>query len=967
MQIQCQHCQEDIPYSEPAPRFCQFCGNKLTESPAWQDSSDYISERLVHDDDGRWKSDNRLPQSPSKANRTNLNAHTIPPKSSTDTPVVEAPSGAGQTVGPYKLIRWIGSGGMGVVWEAIEVATGRRVALKRLSASMISDKEYVARFLREAQLAAKISHPNVTFIFGAGQENGQPYIAMELMPGSTLADQIRDEGPMPVTQAVDCMLNVVDGLIAAHRRGLIHRDIKPSNCFLDSDGTVKIGDFGLSKSLSETDPNLTKSGTFMGTPSFSAPEQIRGAELDEATDVYAVSATLYTLLTGQPPFIGDAMSVTAQIISDPAPSARSLNAAVPKDLDQVINICLEKDRDRRYANLEQLRMALMPFASHGTSLANLGRRVAAFMFDYVMIQILMMVLTIAHGIYLVGFDTGSDSSDAVLKYMPQLMFESAIVSWLLLVLYFAICEGIIGKTLGKFMMGLSVVNAEGERPGFWPALIRAFAIPGCFGISLGFGIYQALYVPAPIDAPSQFIASIFNASVVLIPCLICLSTMRESNFMRGVHGFLSGTRVVRLETDEARLLQIPIAKANLVTIKKLQFGPYESNELLGEFEGRTVYLGHDLRLNRDVWIITSSEGSCPSADRINLSRSTRQRWLGGGNNDDGLRWDAFEAINGVPILSLVGTSHPINWEQYRMVMRDVAEELQAALVDGTLPESLALPQVWIDQNCHAKILDRCLVNVVVGNSRFQPKAETENEEQNCRGVALLQELGDLLRRTTLLPMSAQRFLKELDQKPQQPDTLDWAIQQLEFLAKKTARLNWDTRAGLMGVTLGFEFTIYNLLAIAFFLMSYFLFTGLEYTLRFYVGLAMSLIVPVGLGFWLRGGPVFRFMDIDVCKKNGKLASRYRCAFRSLLAWIPTLVPIGGFVLISIVASEKLKHIEPIQGTVTYDWINHPVFQTSIISTIAFSVFLVIIGLIYSLYSPQRGLQDYAAGTRIMPH
>ena len=141
---------------------------------------------------------------------------------------------------------------------------------------MGSDETYVKRFIREAQLAAQVSHPNVTFIYGAGNEAGQPYIAMELMPGNTLADLVSVEGSLACSAAVDHVIGIVDGLIAVHEQGMIHRDVKPANCFLDSNGNVKIGDFGLSKSTRDKETGLTKTGTFMGTPSYAAPETNSG-------------------------------------------------------------------------------------------------------------------------------------------------------------------------------------------------------------------------------------------------------------------------------------------------------------------------------------------------------------------------------------------------------------------------------------------------------------------------------------------------------------------------------------------------------------------------------------------------------------------------------------------------------------------------------------------------------------------
>ncbi|MEZ6094749.1 MAG: serine/threonine-protein kinase [Pirellulaceae bacterium] len=231
----------------------------------------------------------------------------------------------------YEIVRLIGAGGMGQVFEAREKESGRQVALKLLTANVEQDQESVDRFLREGQLAAQLSHPRSTFIYVAGVNNGKPYIAMELMPGRTLQDEIDQFGAMPVNRAVDYILDVIDGLAAAHEIGVIHRDVKPSNCFLDAAGRVKIGDFGLSKSL-EGDLNLTKTGTFMGTPSYSSPEQVRGSLIGAQTDIYSVGATLFTLLTGRMPYEGDAMSVTAQIISEPPRVPSKFASNIPAEL-----------------------------------------------------------------------------------------------------------------------------------------------------------------------------------------------------------------------------------------------------------------------------------------------------------------------------------------------------------------------------------------------------------------------------------------------------------------------------------------------------------------------------------------------------------------------------------------------------------------------------------------------------------
>src|SRR5207249_5355169 len=179
-------------------------------------------------------------------------------------------------------------------------------------------------------------------VLAADEDAGRPYIVMELMSGMTLQQYVERNGPLPIREAVTKILDVIEGLQEAHRLGVIHRDVKPSNCFLQADGRVKIGDFGLAKSLMH-DTHLTRTGAFLGTVLFASPEQIRKDRLDQQTDVYSVAATLYSLLTGRGPHqTGDAAATLARIVSDPAPPLRSLRPELPKELDNVVLPRLER-------------------------------------------------------------------------------------------------------------------------------------------------------------------------------------------------------------------------------------------------------------------------------------------------------------------------------------------------------------------------------------------------------------------------------------------------------------------------------------------------------------------------------------------------------------------------------------------------------------------------------------------------
>src|SRR6185503_20080157 len=207
----------------------------------------------------------------------------------------------GQTFGDYQIIRLLGRGGMGEVYEADHVPSGRRVALKVMGHALNSDEDR-KRFLREGRLAAAISHPHVVYIFGSEEISGRPVIAMELVQGGTLKERLQRKGSLSIFDAVGSTLQMIDGLEAACNAGVLHRDIKPANCFVGPDGTVKVGDFGLSIStIARGESLVTASGAVVGTPSYASPEQLRGQELDVRSDIYSVGASLYYLLLGRPP------------------------------------------------------------------------------------------------------------------------------------------------------------------------------------------------------------------------------------------------------------------------------------------------------------------------------------------------------------------------------------------------------------------------------------------------------------------------------------------------------------------------------------------------------------------------------------------------------------------------------------------------------------------------------------------
>ena len=946
MEIHCPSCEQGFNYTGEPPKFCQACGHPLGSTVGTESVSTLDCDVTV-------------------APTTKVDVH-------------HQPDGLGKTVGPYQLVRWLGTGGMGNVWEAIETTTGRRVALKRLAKNMVSDDTYVQRFVREAKLAAQISHPRVTFIYGAGNDEGQPYIAMELMPGRTLDDKIKEEGQIPFMAAVDGIIDVVDGLIAAHRLGMIHRDIKPSNCFLDTDDTVKIGDFGLSKSIVNTEVDLTQTGTFMGTPSYAAPEQIRGAELDGRTDVYAVGATLFFLLTGRTPFLGDAMSVTAQIISDQPPLCSQFDATIPKDLARVIAKCLEKEPAKRFQQLEHLKLALIPFATKRESIADIGRRLAAYMIDQTLLQIVFLSVVfgwVCAAIYMQAIQgvPAEEAAKAMQQFARPMMFWGTIASWSVTMFYYAFFEGRFGRALGKWMMGLNVVNVEGQKAGFWRVLARTAMVPAAFGIPFFYMIWISTYGPIPTAAEEQITHMIRGLAFEYVPTLIFVSTMRTSNGLLGLHGMLTGTRVIRLNKGQQKI-RVPVVQPRIDAIDRVKFGPYEVDKLMGESQFGQVFLGHNETLNRDVWIVVRKSGRELSSERINLARGTRQRWLDGGVDDNGKRWDAFEAIAGVPVQTFVGLQDKADWSLYGQLMLEIVDELLQARGDRTLPESLTLPQVWLDKDGHAKLLDKQLVNSVnaidANSTTIHDSLDSEvesNAKQTTieKAVRLVQEMGDLFQRTKVLPSSVQDFLNELVQRPKTDSTLEWAKEQLTLLSNRIGSLSWDSRLGVLSATIGIELIFYGLVAGALFLLCFFV-IPVPNSFRFATGLILGLVLPMAFSCWFGGGPVFRFMEIQVCNSRGRKANGLVCGLRGAISWAPAIALVGIFILLILAAEMQTNDVEPTAGSLAYIFENNPLLVFSLVLVSVVSVFSMAVGMLFAIASPKRGLIDYLFRTHLMP-
>ena len=253
-----------------------------------------------------------------------------------------------------------GRGGMGVVYLARDVALHRPVALKLIASQHLADAEFRARFEREALVAASIDHPNVVPIYGAGEEDGRPYLVMRYVAGTDLHALLRSEGRLSPKRAAAIVDRVAAALDAAHAAGLVHRDVKPANVLLDGGGNVYLTDFGLTR-ITASDTRITDTGRWMGTVDFSSPEQLRGDRCDARSDVYALGCVLFAALTGEPPFRRGTVPATMQAhLQEPPP--RPSDRGAPPAFDAVLARALEKDPAARFLSAGDLGRAAMAAA-----------------------------------------------------------------------------------------------------------------------------------------------------------------------------------------------------------------------------------------------------------------------------------------------------------------------------------------------------------------------------------------------------------------------------------------------------------------------------------------------------------------------------------------------------------------------------------------------------------------------------
>jgi hypothetical protein len=702
--------------------------------------------------------------------------------------------GIPSTIAGYRPLRLLGAGGMGRVFEA-EDSSGRRVALKLISPGFAASRVAVERFRQEGKLASRIAHPRCVFVLKADEEAGQPFIVMELMSGVTLKDVVDRQGPLEPTDAIVKILDVIEGLEEAHHAGVLHRDVKPANCYADAGGRVKVGDFGLSRSLA-ADMRLTRTGGFIGTPLFASPEQLRGEQLDERTDVYSVAATLYFLLTGQAPFQhADGASVIARVVTEPPPSPRLLRSDLSPALEQVVLRGLDRQRERRYQNLDELRQALLPLLPGKLTGAGLGLRLGAYFLDVVPFSVYgqLLYLLMQHGKDEVSWFF------FVALLLPQF-------------LYFWLTEGVWGCTLAKRLFRLRVTRAWNcEPPGLARSLWRtallyltSYSLVDCF-------LAANLHRMATADMAIMSIVGMFASLGIRA------STMRASNGYRAFHEVLSGTRVVQLPTATA-----PAYLSGSAFHDKRPAAPQRSEQLparLGPFavlslvhgdSSGKVLLAEDSSLERRVWIWLRPQGSMPlTRARRDLTRSTRPRWLASGS-DQGAPWEAFVAPEGA---SLTELGMPLPWSGTRQIIVQLTEELQAAEAEGTLPAELSPAHVWLQPNGRVLLTDFAVCPLEAGSS-LQGNVKPHTDGSDAQPFEFLAQVArtGLEGHTTadarapiraVLPIHARSMLDRLRGGASPYRRLAELRHDLEATARRATDMTLVGRALQLGVTICF--------------------------------------------------------------------------------------------------------------------------------------------------------------------
>ena len=772
----------------------------------------------------------------------------------------------------FTFERRLGRGGMGIVYQAKHRTTGRRVAVKVVLPHLKFSETTLERFERETRLAASVAHPNCVFVYGAHRVEGAPAISMELCPGETLEDRLERDGRLPIEEAVARTIEVLEGLEAAHALGVVHRDIKPSNLFLTENGRIKIGDFGLARTL-DTDLKLTHTGMFLGSPLYAAPEQIRGLDVDHRADIYSTAATLHALLTGSAPHqassLGDLM---ARIATEPIPSLRQLRPQAPRGLETVLQRAMAKSPDERFASARDFRGALAPFAARSLSTAGVGLRIGAYIVDDLLLQGIIAVfsLGLAFAVHFEVVDETTFDRGTPLGLLKVLGAAALVIA------YFTVMARQFQGSIGKRLFGLRVLRVDGRRLSWNEATRRSV-------------VFGADAVLRPI------VNLVIPGSIVAVAWLTLFLTMRRRNGYRGVHEFLSNSRVMETRPPIARQRTRAVRHDPVRTRPEnapATLGDFAVDALIGDTTTGPLYLAQDEVLDRTVWIHRTSE-------------SNGHPDLDVDGNDEGVRWiarhelgeddviDVYEAIGGASLLEYEQAGARLDWARARRALIELATHIEGnddrKRDDGRLARHgpLSPGRVWIDRDGLLRLLafDFC-------HDDSTDDATTTNSPLFVRAARILigpkrtpdmpagadDIIRDITRGHTTTPAAFRMALESVDDAPSDLRTGIRASQL--FLASL-----WVAVVTAMATTIAVDWKDFRGLPASWQ-------EWVETYPEIWVAAVVTsfVVIPTALlAFGLHGGVWFRLFRINIVDRDGRLASRTQCAARAVLAYLPSLL------------------------------------------------------------------------------
>lgn len=526
----------------------------------------------------------------------------------------------------FHFVGLLGQGAMGVVFEAEELASGRHVAVKLIAAGGVLDEQTRSRFRQEAELAASVTHSHSVFVYGAHDVHGVPAMSMELMGGETLQERRAKVGAVSAEDAQRWLMELVGALEASHSRGVLHRDIKPANCYLSEDDQAKLGDFGLARVLAGG-LELTHSGTFLGSPIYASPEQLRGAPLDERSDIYSLGATFYDLLTGQPPHSATTFGdLCAQVHTQTLTPLRTVRPDVSPELADLIELMLSLDPDNRPSSARVLATELSQLLL-GRPTLFFRRWLAYWAVDCSLFMLLGVI----------GFSWSETT--APIDYVMAAF-----------VLYIPVVEGRYGSSLGKRLLGLSIITVRRGRA-WLRRSCRSLAGIIWMLVTGGLGEWTAIGNPV-----AQLL---FYLGLVVLYVPYGRQRHRASLVDRW-----TGTRV--LATSLARRQRGARLRTPLPCLRE-PLKNYSVSGVVARMDSSQLLLGVDSILKRVVWLFVSEERlDLTETDLGELPRLVEQF----SDGDDHVA--VFERLRGAPLRDTTDDKEPLRWDQGRAWLEQLA-------------------------------------------------------------------------------------------------------------------------------------------------------------------------------------------------------------------------------------------------------------------------------------------------------